>query len=178
MPIDPASPFLSKLDKYEPVRRDYLTGRYTISQVAAKHKLNVGSVKRRAFLDRWTEARKDHLARASGPDAMAELGYSAAEIAKYLGNVSEIDAARLAGAITPGQLRRLEHVMYGRAVGYEDLAPHIQAGQFILQNHLPDQYGRQAGTQVAIKVVVDRDWSKRDAIDSETVSPVAISQQK
>lgn len=173
MPIDPNSPYLSKLDRYEPIRRDYLTGRYTIKELAKKHKVNQRSIERRALLDKWTEARKDALARQSGPDAMAELGYSAAEISKYLGNLSEIDASRLMGRITPGMLRRLEHVMFGRAVGHGDLAPHIQAGQFLLQNHMPETYGKQANNASAtLRVIVDTGYTLRAGVTLDAEAPV------
>ena len=119
----------------------------------------------------------------TGPTAseLAAQGATVDEIASQLG-LSQADAANQAGPITPAQLRRLEHVMVSRAVGMGDSLPHIQAGQFVLSNRDPSQWGRQAAGQgsATLRVIVDRTWQLRaqagQVIEGETV-PVLTQQE-
>jgi hypothetical protein len=92
---------------------------------------------------------------------MAEAGATVEEIARAL-DVSERQASLDAGPVTGAQLRRIEHMQLARAIGYRELAPHTQASQFLLAAHVPETYGRQAvAGEARIRVIVDRDWSRR-----------------
>lgn len=98
---------------------------------------------------------------------LANQGLTVTEIAAQL-RLSPAAVALQVDEITPAQLKRIAHVMVDRAVGVNDLAPHVQAAQFILANHLPEQYGRQAQQASAtLRVIVDRDWTKRASLVHE-----------
>ena len=98
------------------------------------------------------------------PAALAVAGHTVTEIAAQLG-LSQAEAASAMGAITPAQLDRIEQVALARAVGIGDSLPHVQAAQFILANHRPAIYGRQAGQAgtTTLRVILDRDFKLRDA---------------
>jgi hypothetical protein len=95
------------------------------------------------------------------PADLAAAGLTAHEIASTLG-IGHAAVVQALDGITPGQLRRIAQTVVDRAVGSDGLAPHVQAAQFILANHVPEQYGRQAvAGEARIRVIVDRDWSRR-----------------
>lgn len=172
MPIDPYSPAIAKLDKYDPVRRDYLTGRWTIRQLAKRYGMGLSSVQRRAFLDKWGQQRKELREGPQKPREMASLGLTVNEIMSALG-LPEHEASTAAGPLTPAQLLRVEHVTLARAVGTGGLAPHIQAGQFLLQNHMPETYGKQANNASAtLRVIVDTGYTLRAGVTLEAEGPV------
>lgn len=105
---------------------------------------------------------------------LAELGATLPEIAAEL-EISEREASELQGPVTPAQLRRIEHMTVARAVGMGESLPHVQAQQFMLANHMPDQYGRQAGQgNATLRVVVDRDWTKRERVTHEGEIALAL----
>jgi len=98
---------------------------------------------------------------------LAAQGATVSEIAAQLG-ITPLQAAQDAGPITPAQLRRIEQVAVDRAIGTDDNLPHVQAIQFMLANHLPAQYGRQAQAgSTTLRVIVDRSFKLRDAQVSE-----------
>ena len=118
----------------------------------------------------------------TGPTAaeLAATGATVDEIARQLG-LSQAEAANQAGPITPAQLRRIEHVTVARAIGNDVAVPHVQAAQFMLGAHVPEQYGRagQGQGSATLRVIVDRTWQLRaqagQVIEGETV-PVLTHQ--
>jgi hypothetical protein len=109
---------------------------------------------------------------------MAAQGATVDEIADKLG-LSQAEAANQAGPITPAQLRRLEHVALQRGIGMGDSLPHVQAAQFMLVAHVPEQYGRAGAGQgsATLRVIVDRTWQLRaqagQTIEGEVVPQLA-----
>lgn len=167
MPIDPKSPYLAAIDKYEPIRREYLSGQRTIKELAKKYGVGLSGLQRRAFLDKWGQQRREMLEKPQRPVEMANLGLTVNEIASALG-LTQNAAALAAGPLTPAQLLRVEHVTLARAVGTDGLAPHIQAGQFLLQNHMPETYGKQnQGSNTTLRVIVDSGYTLRQAVTVE-----------
>jgi hypothetical protein len=107
---------------------------------------------------------------------LAAQGATVSEIAAQLG-ITPLQAAADAGPVTPAQIRRIEQVAVARAVGSGDSLPHVQAIQFMLANHLPAQYGRQAQAgSTTLRVIVDRGFKLRDAqvTDGEVVTDPAM----